>query len=259
MVKEFQKKDDSGIKVALITGASSGIGRATASLFAREGMALILADVKMEGEELAENLSREYGIPSLFQRCDVSQEKDVKALVENGVKRFGRIDCAFNNAGIEGLPAPTEDCTLENWQNVIDVNLKGVWLCMKYEIPLMLKQGKGTIVNCASIAGKVGFPGMAPYVASKHGIIGLTETAALEHAGQNIRVNAICPGVIQTPMIDRFTHSDEKALSQLRNQEPMGRIGRPEEIAEGVLWLCSDKASFVTGHSLVIDGGWTSQ
>jgi NAD(P)-dependent dehydrogenase (short-subunit alcohol dehydrogenase family) len=176
-------------------------------------------------------------------------------LVEKTIQKYGRLDCAYNNAGIEGAPSSTVECSSENWDRTIDTNLKGVWLCMKYEIPEMLKHGKGSIVNCSSIAGLVGFETIPAYVASKHGVIGLTETAALEFAKKNIRVNAVCPGAIHTPMLDRFTKGEEQ---QMANQDPMGRIGRPEEIAESVLWLCSDKASYVTGQSLAVDGGWVA-
>jgi NAD(P)-dependent dehydrogenase (short-subunit alcohol dehydrogenase family) len=172
---------------------------------------------------------------------------------------WGRIDFAFNNAGIEGTQALTPECSAENWDRVIDVNLRGVWLCLKYQIPEMLKQGRGSIVNCSSIAGLIGFPGIPAYVASKHGVIGLTKTAALEFAKKNIRVNAICPGVIQTPMIDRFVHGEAKIQKQFIDGEPVGRIGTPEEIAAAALWLCSESSSFVTGHSLIVDGGWLAQ
>lgn len=179
-------------------------------------------------------------------------------MVEKTVSTFGRIDFAFNNAGIEGLGVPTHEITEENWEKVINVNLKGVWLCMKYEIRQMLTQGKGAIVNNSSIAGIIGFQGLAGYTASKHGVIGLTKTAALEYARQGIRVNAVCPGVIQTPMVDRFI-KDDATRQAMTNSEPIGRFGAPEEIAEAAIWLCSDAASFTTGHSLVVDGGWVAQ
>jgi NAD(P)-dependent dehydrogenase (short-subunit alcohol dehydrogenase family) len=173
--------------------------------------------------------------------------------------QFGRLDFAFNNAGIEGLSAPTHECTNENWEKTIDINLKGVWLCMKYEIPQMLKQHKGAIVNNASIAGLVGFPNIPAYVASKHGIIGLTKNAALEYAKLGIRVNAVCPGVIKTPMIDRFTGKNKEVEKQFATAEPIGRLGQPEEVAAAVTWLCSDASSFVTGHAMTVDGGWVAQ
>jgi NAD(P)-dependent dehydrogenase (short-subunit alcohol dehydrogenase family) len=180
-------------------------------------------------------------------------------MVAQTIAAFGRLDYAFNNAGIEGTQANTIDCTEENWDKTIGVNLKGVWLCMKYEIPEILKQGKGAIVNCASVAGMIGFAGLPAYVASKHGIVGLTKTTALEFATQGIRVNVVCPGVIQTPMIDRLTGKTKEAIEQFTGLEPMRRFGLPEEIANAVVWLCSDEASFVTGHVMAVDGGFTAQ
>jgi NAD(P)-dependent dehydrogenase (short-subunit alcohol dehydrogenase family) len=246
-------------RVALITGASSGIGKATALAFAREGNRVVLGDVSPEGEAVVKEIERLYGTPAVFLRCDVSNNSDVERLVQTAVNRFGRVDYAFNNAGIEGVQATTAECTEENWQRTIDVNLKGVWLCMKHEIPVMLKQGKGSIVNCASIAGMVGFPNIPAYVASKHGIIGLTQNAALEYAKQGIRINAVCPGVIDTPMVQRFTGNLPQNIKAMEAAEPVGRLGKPEEIADAVIWLSSDRASFVTGHSLAVDGGWTAQ
>lgn len=245
--------------VALVTGCATGIGRAAAMAFAREGADLVLVDRQGElGQQTARDVEK-FNRRALFLQGDVSHEEDVKRIMDQTAKTFGRLDCAFNNAGIEGEQAVTTECTEENWQKVIDVNLKGVWLCMKYEIPLMLKKEGGAIVNCSSIAGKVGFPGIPAYVASKHGVIGLTKTAALEFAKSNIRVNAVCPGVIQTPMIERFTHGEASIRNQLVNGEPVGRVGQPDEVAEAVLWLCSHSAAFVTGHSLVVDGGWVAQ
>jgi NAD(P)-dependent dehydrogenase (short-subunit alcohol dehydrogenase family) len=180
-------------------------------------------------------------------------------MIDKSTVQYGRIDYAFNNAGIEGLSAPTHECTDENWEKIIAVNLKGVWLCMKYEILQMLKQGKGAIVNNASIAGLVGFQNIPAYVASKHGVIGLTKNAALEYAKLGIRVNAVCPGVIKTPMIDRFTGRSKEVEKKLEGMEPIGRLGQPEEVAEAVIWLCSDASSFVTGNALPVDGGWTAQ
>lgn len=246
-------------RVALVTGASSGIGLATAKAFAREGFRVVLADISPVGEELASGISQEFKVAAFFQRCDVSKGTDVERLFRATMDRFGRVDVAFNNAGIEGMPGPTDECTEENWQKTIDVNLKGVWLCMKHEIPIMLKQGKGAIVNCASIAGLVGFPSIPAYTASKHGVIGLTQTAALEYAKQNIRVNAVCPGVIETPMVSRYVGHDARKLAAMVAAEPVGRMGKPEEVADAVTWLCSDRSSFITGHSLVVDGGWTAQ
>jgi NAD(P)-dependent dehydrogenase (short-subunit alcohol dehydrogenase family) len=246
-------------KVALITGASSGIGKATALAFARSGASVGVVDVNAEaGLETMREIER-LGRKSIFVECDVSKEEAVRSAVEATVDVFGRLDCAFNNAGTEGEQAFTADATLENWNRVIDVNLRGVWLCLKYELRQMLRQKAGAIVNCSSIAGRVGFPGIPAYVASKHGVIGLTKTAALEYAKTNIRVNAVCPGVIDTPMIERFAHGEAQARTRLIEGEPIGRVGRPEEVAAAVVWLCSAEASFVTGHALIADGGWTAQ
>jgi NAD(P)-dependent dehydrogenase (short-subunit alcohol dehydrogenase family) len=244
-------------KVALITGSSFGIGRATAIAFAEKGAKVVLADWVEDAETL--NLIKKSGGEAIFVKCNVSNEADVKLMVEMTISTFGRLDFAFNNAGIEGEQGITADCTVENWEKTIGVNLKGIWLCMKYELPHMLKQGKGSIVNCASIAGLVGFSGLPAYVASKHGVVGLTKNAALEYVKQGIRVNAVCPGVIKTPMIDRFTGKDKKVEKQYEDMEPIGRMGLPEEVAEAVLWLCSDSSSFVTGHAMAVDGGWVAQ
>ena len=244
-------------KVALVTGASFGIGRATALLFAHKGAKVVLADW-VENPETMDLIKKEGG-EAIFIKCDVSKTKDVKALIQKTIATYGRLDFAYNNAGIEGESAPIHECTEENWDKTINVNLKGVWLCMKYEIIEMLKQGKGAIVNCSSIAGLVGFQGLPAYVASKHGIIGLTKTAALECAKLGIRVNAVCPGAIKTPMIDRLTGNNKDAEAQFASQEPIGRLGLPEEIANAVIWLCSDKSSFVTGHAMPVDGGWVAQ
>jgi NAD(P)-dependent dehydrogenase (short-subunit alcohol dehydrogenase family) len=244
-------------QVALVTGASFGIGRATAVAFAAAGAKVVIADCVADSETLKNIQSM--GGEAIFIKCDVSNEESVKAMIDIALQQFGRLDYAFNNAGIEGLSAPTHECTNENWENTININLKGVWLCMKYEIPQMLKQKKGAIVNNASIAGLVGFPNIPAYVASKHGIIGLTKNAALEYAKQGIRVNAVCPGVIKTPMIDRFTGKNKEVEKQFESAEPIGRLGRPEEVAETVTWLCSDGSSFVTGHAMAVDGGWLAQ
>lgn len=244
-------------QVAIITGASFGIGRAAAVAFSRAGAKVVIADCVADNETLKQIQST--GGDAIFIKCDVSNEESVKAMIDITIEQFGRLDYAFNNAGIEGLSAPTHECTNENWDNTINVNLKGVWLCMKYEIPQMLKQNKGAIVNNASIAGLVGFPNIPAYVASKHGIIGLTKNAALEYAKRGIRVNAVCPGVIKTPMIDRFTGKNKEVEKQFEKEEPVGRLGQPEEVAEAVTWLCSDASSFVTGHAMAVDGGWVAQ
>ena len=199
------------------------------------------------------------GGEAIFVKCDVSKSGEVKGMIEKTIATFGRLDYAFNNAGTEGVMASTHECTEENFDKTINVNLKGVWLCMKYEIPEILKQGKGVIVNCSSIAGLVGSPGLPAYVATKHGVIGLTKTAALEYAKTGIRVNAVCPGAIKTAMIDRITGKNKEVEDQFEAMEPIGRMGEPDEVAKAVIWLCSDDASFVTGHALAVDGGWVAQ
>ena len=244
-------------KVAIVTGGSSGIGKATAIAFAKKGAKVAVVDWIENNETV--NLIKELGSEAIFIKCDVSKTADVKAMVEKTISAFGRLDYAFNNAGIEGIKANTYDCTEENWDKTIGINLKGIWLCMKYEIPEMLKQGKGVIINCASVAGLIGFAGLPAYVASKHGIIGLTKTTALEYAKQGLRVNAVCPGVIQTPMIDRITGKTKEKIEEFKGLEPIGRFGLPEEIANSVVWMCSDEASFVTGHAMAVDGGFVAQ
>ena len=244
-------------KVALITGGSFGIGRATAIAFAKKGAKIVIADWKENQETM--DLIENSGGEAIFVKCDVSKSEDVKAMVEETINTFGQLDYAFNNAGIEGASAPTQDCTEENWDKTIGINLKGIWLCMKYEIPEMLKNRKGVIINCSSVAGLIGFQGLPAYVASKHGVIGLTKTAALENAPLGIRINAVCPGVIQTAMIDRLTGKTKEAIKQFTELEPVGRFGQPDEIANAVIWLCSDEASFVTGVAMPVDGGFVAQ
>ena len=245
-------------KTVFITGASSGIGRATALLCAKEGANTVVADVMVEeGMKTVEMIKLQFG-QSMFLKTDVASEQDVKAAIQKTVETYGALDCAVNNAGIEGATAATHETDMENWNRVIGINLTGVWLCMKYEIPVMLGRG-GSIVNMSSVAGIVGFRELPAYVASKHGVIGLTRTAALEYAAQGLRVNAVCPGVIKTPMVDRATRNDPKTEAQYIALQPIGRMGTPEEIAEAVVWLCSDKSSFVTGHALIADGGLTTQ
>jgi NAD(P)-dependent dehydrogenase (short-subunit alcohol dehydrogenase family) len=243
-------------KVVMVTGAASGIGRACALAFAKEGAVVVLVDRdEIQGIQ-ATHMVETVGGVAHFVRADVSQAEQVLQMVEGVIRRFGRIDVAVNNAGIEGPRANTVECTLEDWEAVLNVNLRGMWLCMKYQIPQMLKQGGGAIVNCSSVAGKIGLPESPAYSASKHGVIGLTQTAALEFARSNIRINAVCPGAIQTPMLDRYMRGDEGIRKQLAAGEPMGRFGNPSEVADAVHWLASERASFITGISLPVDGGW---
>ena len=241
-------------KVAIVTGGSFGIGRATAIAFAKRGASVVVADWIKDNQTVQE--IKNAGGSALFIQCDVSQSNEVANLINETVATFDRLDFAVNNAGIEGTTASVHECGEENWDRTIGINLKGIWLCMKNEIPQMLRQGKGAIVNVASIAGLIGFPGLPAYVASKHAIVGLTKTAALEYAKQGIRVNAVCPGAIKTAMIDRITGKDKTAEKQFESMEPVGRMGTPEEVAEAIVWLCSDAASFVTGDAMAVDGGW---
>ncbi|MGO4820735.1 MULTISPECIES: SDR family oxidoreductase [unclassified Flavobacterium] len=244
-------------KVVIVTGSAFGIGRATALAFSKKGAKIALVDWSEDTETLTQ--IKQAGGEAIFIKCDVSKKEDVKAMVEKTVATFGTIDCAFNNAGIEGASALTANCTEDNWDKTINVNLKGIWLCMKYQIPEMLKTGKGAIVNCSSVAGLVGFAGLPAYVASKHGVIGLTKTTALEYANQGIRVNAVCPGVIKTAMMDRLTGKKKEVEAQFIGLEPMNRMGEAEEIANTVVWMCSDEASFITGHAMAVDGGFVAQ
>jgi len=246
-------------KVVLVTGAGSGIGRESALAFAAAGGRVVVSDVVVGGGEETVAQIKAAGGEATFVRADVSQRADVEALIRQTVETYGRLDCAHNNAGIEGDLAPTCDCTEANWDRTIAVNLKGCWLCMKYEILQMVEQGGGVIVNTSSVAGLVGFLNLPAYVATKHGVAGLTRTAALEYAEQGIRVNAVCPGVINTPMIDRIVAGDAEAEAQFTALEPVGRMGSPAEVAQAVVWLCSDRASFVTGIAMPVDGGFVAQ
>jgi NAD(P)-dependent dehydrogenase (short-subunit alcohol dehydrogenase family) len=248
-------------KVALVTGGASGIGRATALTFAREGAKLVIADMNEDGGQQTVHMIRENGGAATFVQMDVSQATAVEAMIRKTVETYGRLDCAHNNAGIGSRPrAPLHECTEETWDHVLGINLKGVWLCMKYEIIQMLTQGSGAIVNTASIMGLVGsWTGSGAYNASKHGVVGLTKTAALEYATAGIRVNAVCPGYIRTPLLEATLTSRPEMEAQIVARHPVGRLGRPEEIAEAVVWLCSDAASFVTGHTMTVDGGYVAQ
>ena len=243
-------------KVGLVTGGTSGIGRETAVLFAKAGVKVVVAGRReREGNETIE-LVRAAGGEGLFQKADVSKASEVEALIQKAVERFGRLDLAFNNAGIEGVWVPIIRQSEEDWDRTININLKGVWLCLKYEIKQMLKQGGGgSIVNMASVTGLVGGGGAAAYSASKHGVVGLTKSAALETARSGIRINAVCPAVIETPMGERLFGAPAVHKSVV-GLHPIGRFGRPAEIAEAVVWMCSDRASFMTGQSLILDGGF---
>jgi len=249
-------------KVALVTGAASGIGRATALAFAREGTNVVVSDIAVQGGEKTVRLIKEAGGEATFLKCDVSQSEEVKALVTKAVDTYARLDYDINIAGIEGTLATTADYPEDVWNKVIAINLTGPYLCMKYALPQMLKQGAGVIVNMASILGVVGFATAGAYTAAKHGLIGLTQVTALEYATQGIRVNAVCPGFIETPMVMErglAAGSHPEVYQQIAILHPMKRLGKPEEIAAAVVWLCSEAASFVTGHTLIVDGGYTAQ
>jgi len=246
-------------KIALITGGGSGIGRATAQIFAREGAKVVVADVVVAGGEETVRLIKAAGGEATFVKTDVSQPAEAEAMVKKTIETYGQLDCAFNNAGIEGVIQPTVDYGEAHWDRVLAINLKGVWLCMKYELQQMLRQGSGAIVNTASVAGLIGLPGFSAYVAAKHGVNGLTKTAALEYAKVGIRVNAVCPGAIRTPMFERGVRDNPGIEEQTVAMEPIGRMAAPEEVGEAVVWLCSDAASFVTGLPMAVDGGWVAQ
>jgi NAD(P)-dependent dehydrogenase (short-subunit alcohol dehydrogenase family) len=244
-------------RVALVTGAASGIGRATALAFAATGAAVMLADIDTDGGEETRQLINDRGGDAAFMRVDVAVDAEVAAMVTATIERFGRLDYAFNNAGIEGVVSSIVDYPEEVFDRVTAVNIKGVWLSMRREIPVMRDQGGGAIVNAASIAGMGGNPHVIAYTASKHAVIGMTKSAALGYAADNIRVNAVCPGIIQTPMIERLT-VDAFTREGFDAVQPIGRRGQPEEVAATVVWLCSDAASLVTGIAMPVDGGATA-
>jgi NAD(P)-dependent dehydrogenase (short-subunit alcohol dehydrogenase family) len=243
--------------VAFITGGASGIGRATALAFARQGARVAIADIDLQGSQDTARMIEDLGGQAIAVGCDVTRSSDVQAALNQTVEAFGHLDYALNNAGAEQQPKPTAEISEEEWDRIIAINLRGVFLCTKYEIPLLLEHGGGAIVNTSSGAGVKVFGRGAAYAAAKHAVIGLTKDAALDYAASNIRINAICPGIIDTEMMDRFTGGTQQGRDRVIAQEPIGRMGRPEEIAASVVWLCSEAASFVTGHALVADGGQT--
>ncbi len=244
-------------KVAFVTGASSGIGREAALAFARAGASVSVVDIDQAGAADTVKQIEASGGTALALHCDMSSERDVQAAVAATVSTFGRLDAAFNNAGIEQPVAPVHEIETSDFDRLVGVNLRGVFLCMQAQVPAMLAGGGGTIVNTASGAGVVGIAGQAAYCATKFGVVGMTKAAALDYAALGVRINAVCPGIVQTPMMDRFTGGTEEGRARVVAQEPVGRMGAPEEIADAVLWLSSDASSFVVGHALVVDGGQT--
>ena len=252
MPKQFEGK------VALVTGGSSGIGRATAVAFAREGAKVAVVDVNVAGGQETVSVIEQNEATALFVQADVANASQVEAMVDVVVETWGRLDCAFNNAGIGGESDTIATITEADWDHVLDVNAKGVWLCVKYQLPQMEKQGSGAIVNTSSVFGLTGDASGAAYTASKHAVMGLTKTAALEFAESGIRVNAVCPGFIRTPMT-KSIRDDPESHRQMMARHPVGRGAEPEEVAEAVIWLCSAAASFVTGHGFAVDGGFMAQ
>lgn len=246
-------------KVALVTGGAAGIGRATALAFAKEGAKVVIADIDVSGGEETVKMIRDASGQAIFVKTDVRRAKEVKNMADKAVEAFGQLNCAFNNAGINGEAVSISRCTEESWDSIIDTNLKGVFLCMKYEIPKMLKSGGGSIVNTASVMGLVGDGSHPAYAASKHGVVGLTKTGAIIYAQAGIRINVVCPGPTLTSMIHKLINGHPEVEQLLLSNIPMNRMAKPEEIARAVLFLCSDDASYITGHPLAVDGGWVAR
>ncbi len=258
MAREKQKDTSFEGKVVLVTGAAGGIGRAAAVAFGRAGACVVVADTSVDGGHATAAMIVENGGKALFVQCNVTRAAEVEALVDKTVAYYGKLDCAFNNAGIEEEHLPLADADEALFDRIMNVNVKGTWLCMKYEIRQMLKQGSGSIVNTASVAGLVGAPTQSIYAASKHAVVGMTKTAAAEYAREGIRINSVCPGVVNTPMMGRALEREPLREKKLRNVHPMGRFAEPVEIANAAMWLCSEQSSFVTGHQLAVDGGLTA-